>query len=162
MISLKPYSIEYESILAGFVVSFWNVHHSVVSVEDAKQTLRDWTQEDHHLFVILSDSETVGFIRTHNTSPTVCWIDDIYVDTPHRGKGIATEAIRLTEAALRKQGCRSFCMEVIPDNLPAMRLYHRLGYDRLSLITMRKDDDAYETDRVETIAGLPMRVRKFD
>ena len=162
MISLTPYSIEAESILAGFVVSFWNVHHSKVSIEEAKQTLRDWTQKDHHLFVILSDAEIVGFIRTHNTSPTVCWIDDIYVDTPHRGKGIASNAIHLTEEALRNQGCRSFCMEVIPDNLPAMRLYHRLGYDRLSLITMRKDDDAFETERIESIAGLPLRVRKFD
>ena len=53
-------------------------------------------------------------------------------------------------------------MEVVPDNLPAMRLYHRLGYDRLSLITMRKDDDSFQTERIETIAGLPMRVRKFD
>ena len=162
MISLQPYSADYESILAGFVVSFWNVHHSSVSIEDAKQTLRDWTENDHRLFAILLDSEAVGFIRTHNTSPTVCWIDDIYVDARHRGKGIATAAIRQTEKALRESGCRSFCMEVVPDNLPAMRLYHRLGYDRLSLITMRKDDDSFQTERIETIAGLPMRVRKFD
>ena len=162
MISLIPYSGEYEDILAGFVVSFWNVHHSDVSIDDARQNLREWTENDHRLFVILSDSEAVGFIRTHNTSPTVCWIDDIYVDASHRGKGIATEAIRQTESALRESGCISFCMEVIPDNLPAMRLYHRLGYDRLSLITMRKDFDSYETERIETIAGLPLRVRKFD
>ncbi len=79
----------------------------------------------------------MGFIRTHNTSPTVCWIDDIYVDVPHRSRGIASEAIRQVEESLRAAGNLSFCMEVIPDNLPAMRLYHRLGYDRLSLITMR-------------------------
>jgi len=162
MISLHPYSVEYEDILAGFVVSFWKVHHSDVSINDARQNLREWTENDHRLFVILSDSETVGFIRTHNTSSTVCWIDDIYVDAPHRGKGIATEAIRQTETALRESGCISFCMEVIPDNLPAMRLYHRLGYDRLSLITMRKDFDSYPTERIETIAGLPLRVRKYD
>ncbi len=53
-------------------------------------------------------------------------------------------------------------MEVVPDNLPAMRLYHRLGYDRLSVITMRKDYDEFETERVEHIASLPMRVRHFD
>lgn len=162
MIALKPYSSEYESALAGYVISFWKVHHSDVSLEEARQTLCEWTQNDHRLFAICLDDMAVGFIRTHNTSPMVCWIDDIYVDIPYRGQGIASEAIRLTETELRKQGCRSFCMEVIPDNLPAMRLYHRLGYDRLSLITMRKDDEPYETDRIESVGGLPLRVRHFD
>ena len=162
MVSLIPYSPEFESTLAGFVVSFWNVHHSNVSIDEARHTLTEWTAEDHSLFVILLDHAAVGFIRTHNTSPTVCWIDDLYVDVPYRGRGIATEAIRQTEAALRKRGCRSFCMEVVPDNLPAVRLYHRLGYDRLSLITMRKDDESFENERIENIAGLPLRVRKFN
>lgn len=162
MITLKPYTSEYESILAKYVISFWNVHHSNVSLQEAKESLSDWTKDDHKLFTILLDDTAVGFIRTHNTSKTVCWIDDIYVDTPHRGKGIATEAIRQVESSLRAEGSRSFCMEVVPDNLPAMRLYHRLGYDRLSLITMRKDDEPFETERMETIARLPLRVRKFD
>ena len=162
MITLSPYSNEYEDILAGFVSDFWSVHHSDVSIDEARKTLLDWTKDDHILYVILWNGVPAGFIRTHCTSSTVCWIDDIYVDTPHRGKGIATEAIRQVENALREKGFRSFCMEVIPDNLPALRLYHRLGYDRLSLITMRKDDESFETQRTEIIAGLPMRVRKFD
>ena len=161
MITLAPYTPEHEAVLAGYVVAFWEVHHSDVSLQEAKQTLSDWTKDDHKLFTIFFENAAVGFIRTHNTSESVCWIDDIYVDMPHRGRGIATEAIRQVENALRAEGSRSFCMEVVPDNLPAMRLYHRLGYDRLSLITMRKDDDSFETGRTETIAGLPLRVRRF-
>ena len=162
MIALKPYTSEYESTLAEYVIAFWDVHHSTVPLEEAKETLSDWTKGNHRLFAILRDQTIVGFIRTHNTSPTVCWIDDIYVDAPFRSQGIATEAIHQVETALRAEGSRSFCMEVVPDNLPAMRLYHHLGYDRLSLITMRKDDDPFEAARTETIANLPMRVRKFD
>ena len=52
-------------------------------------------------------------------------------------------------------------MDVVPDNLPALRLYHRLGYDRLSIVTVRKDFDEFETARTEEIAGLSFRVRKF-
>ena len=162
MIELKPCFPEAEETLVRFLIEFWKVHHSDVSAEEARRELSGWTKDDHNLFVIQSDGAAVGFIRTHNTSPEVCWIDDIFVDAPHRGKGYASEAIRLTEAALREKGCRSFCMEVVPDNLPAMRLYHRLGYDRLSLLTMRKDDDSFEVQRTETVAGLPLRVRKFD
>lgn len=162
MIQLIPYDDSFAGELTGFVISFWKVHHSDVSPEQARETLRDWTKEDHRLFVIRRNDQTVGFLCTHNSSPSVCWIDDVYVDAPHRGQGVASEAIGLLENALRAEGTTSFCMEVVPDNLPAMRLYHRLGYDRLSLITMRKDDEAFKTSRTETIAGLPLRVKEFE
>jgi len=162
MITLIPYTPGYESTLARFVIAFFGVHHSDVSFAEARETLAGWAKDCHRLFVICLGDEAAGFIRVHSTSPAVSWIDDVYVDAPHRGKGVATQAIRQVEAALRAEGARSFCMEVVPDNLPAMRLYHRLGYDRLSLITMRKDDEPYKTDRTESIAGLPLRVKKFE
>jgi hypothetical protein len=34
------------------------------------------------------------------------------------------------------------------------------GYDRLSIITVRKDFEEFETLRTENIAGLPFRVRR--
>ena len=162
MIQLIPYNAAFSDELAAFVVSFWKVHHGDVTPEQARETLRDWTKDDHRLFAISKNEQIVGFLRAHNSSPTVCWIDDIFVDTPHRGQGVASEAIGMLESVLRAEGIRSFCMEVVPDNLPAMRLYHRLGYDRLSLITMRKDDEPFKTARTETIAGLPLRVKQFD
>lgn len=160
-LELISYDDTLADTLAPFVISFWEVHHTAVNLEQAKNTLHGWAQQGHRLFAIANGSQITGFLRTHNTSPTVCWIDDLYVDVPYRKKGIATAAIGLVENRLRAEGCKSFCMEVVPDNLPAMRLYHRLGYDRLSLITMRKDDDPFETERTETVAGLPMRIRAF-
>lgn len=53
-------------------------------------------------------------------------------------------------------------MDVVPDNLPALRLYHRLGYDRLSTVTVRKDMQPFVTERSEQIGGLPFRVKRFN
>ena len=161
-VALIPFAPDHADTLVKFIVSFWRTHHSTVSDDDAKNMLTDWRKDDHRLFTITSRQQIVGFLRTHNSSPTVCWIDDIYVDLPHRGQGIAGRAITLLESALCAEGCTSFCMEVIPDNIPAMHLYHRLGYDRLSLITMRKDLEPFEAARTETIAGLPLRVKQFN
>lgn len=162
MIVLQPFCDCYTEALLPFIADFWDVHHAEFSLETCRGILRDWTKAGNCFFVIMRNDAAVGFLRTHNSSPTVCWIDDIYVDAAQRGQGIASEAIRQMEKRLLTDGCRSFCMEVVPDNLPAMRLYHRLGYDRLSVITMRKDYDEFETERVEHIASLPMRVRHFD
>ena len=53
-------------------------------------------------------------------------------------------------------------MDVVPDNLPALRLYHRLGYDRLSIVTVRKDIKPFETERTEKLGGMDFRVKRFD
>lgn len=161
-VALIPYAPDHADTLAKFVVSFWRTHHSTVSDDDAMNMLTDWCKDDHRLFTITQHHQIVSFLRTHNSSPTVCWIDDIYVDLPHRRQGVAGQAIALLEAALRAEGCTSFCMEVVPDNIPAMRLYHRLGYDRLSLVTMRKDLEPFENARTETLAGLPLRIKQFN
>ncbi|MBQ3079885.1 MAG: GNAT family N-acetyltransferase [Clostridia bacterium] len=162
MTALVLYDNFQEESLIPFIISFWNVHHSQMTPEQAKESLREWVQDPYRLYVITCDSQAAGFLRTHASSSTVCWIDDIYVDLPYRGKGVASNAIGMFETEMRKEGYTSFCMEVVPDNLPAMRLYHRLGYDRLSMVVMRKDSDAFKSERIETIAGLEMRVRHFD
>lgn len=162
-VELTDFSPERDTeALAPFVVSFWETHHDAVALQKARDMLIRWTEGEYRLYVIRRDGQAVGFLRAHASSPCVCWIDDLFVDAPLRGQGIASAAIARFEEAAALQGVRSFCMEVVPDNLPALRLYHRLGYTRLSLVTVRKDLDGFETARVETIGGLPLRVRRFD
>lgn len=162
-VDLTEFSPERDTeALAPFVVSFWETHHDAVALQKARDMLIRWTEGEYRLYVIRRDGQAVGFLRAHASSPCVCWIDDLFVDAPLRGQGIASAAIARFEEATALQGVRSFCMEVVPDNLPALRLYHRLGYTRLSLVTVRKDLDGFETERVETIGGMPLRVRRFD
>ena len=67
------------------------------------------------------------------------------MDEGLRRQGIASKAIGLVEEVLQKRGVEGICMDVIPDNIPALRLYHRLGYDRLSIVTVRKDMQPFAT-----------------
>ena len=53
-------------------------------------------------------------------------------------------------------------MDVIPDNIPALRLYHRLGYDRLSIVTVRKDMQPFASERIEQIGGMDFRIKQFN
>ena len=94
MIVLQPFCDCYTEALLPFIADFWDVHHAEFSLETCRGILRDWTKAENCFFVIMRDDAAVGFLRTHNSSPTVCWIDDIYVDTAQRGQGIASEAIR--------------------------------------------------------------------
>jgi len=58
----------------------------------------------------------------------------------HRGCGIATFAIAAVETiVMNKPGYTTVCLDVSPRNDNALRLYHKLGYTDLSLITIRKE-----------------------
>jgi len=77
MILLEPFCDQHTEALLPFIADFWNVHHAEFSLETCRSILWDWTKEESQLFVIVRGDAAVGFLRTHNSSPTVCWIDDI-------------------------------------------------------------------------------------
>lgn len=161
-IELKIYNGEHEEQILRYIAAFFRVHHSQIDDTQAREDLANWTDEDHELYYILGDGEPVGFVHIYMRGSVVCWIEDIFVDETLRRQGIASKAIGLVEEILRKRDVEGICMDVVPDNLPALKLYHRLGYDRLSIITVRKDMQPFETERTERICGMEFRVKQFE
>ena len=161
-IILRPYDGTSEKTMCCSIIAFSRVHHSQVDEAQAREVLAGWSKEDHELYDILGDGVPVGFVHLHWRGAAVCWIEDIFVEEGLRGQGIASKAIGLVEEALQKRGAEGICMDVIPDNIPALRLYHSLGYDRLSIVTVRKDMQPFTTERTEQIGGMDFRVKQFN
>ena len=161
-IVLRPYDGTSENAMLRSIIAFFRVHHSQIDDTMARENLANWTTEDNELYDILGDGASVGFIRLNWRGPKVCWIEDIFVEESLRRQGIATKAIGLVEEVLQKRGVEGICMDVIPDNIPALRLYHRLGYDRLSIVTVRKDMQPFASERIEQIGGMDFRIKQFN
>lgn len=161
-IILRPYDGTNEKTMLHSITAFFRVHHSQVDETQAQEVLTDWIKEDHELYDILGDGKPVGFVHLNWRGATVCWIEDIFVEEGLRRQGIASKAIALVEEVLQKRDVEGICMDVVPDNIPALRLYHRLGYDRLSIVTVRKDMQPFATERREQIGGMDFRVKQFN
>jgi RimJ/RimL family protein N-acetyltransferase len=122
-----------------------------MSHDNAAVNLSNWTSDGHELYVIEYNGRSVGFLHIGYRGGNVAWIEDIFVDETMRRKGIATEAIKLAEDLIKsKLGYDAVCLEVVPRNLDALRLYHKLGYDSLNMITVRKE--LYDNNRDKKIA----------
>ena len=160
-VTLRPYAPADAGTLVPFVQSFFRTHHRDITEGEALSSLGAWSSPDHRLYVIEAEQTPAGFLHLQQRGPTVCWVEDIFVAEALRGRGIASAALSQAEDLVRDAGLEALCMDVVPDNLPALRLYHRLGYDRLSLVTVRKDFAPFDTARTEQIAGLPFRVKQF-
>lgn len=106
----------------------------------AEENLRDWlAEEDTRVFFITENSTEAGILILKTHGGSVVWIEDLYVKKELRRRGIASRAIALAEIyAAEVMKAPAICMDVIPQNDAAIRLYHALGYDTLSMITLRK------------------------
>ena len=83
----------------------------------------------------------------------------IFVDEEFRNRGIATKSIEEAEKIIKKQPqYTAVCLEVVPKNTAALSLYYKLGYDRLSIITVRKDFNKVNDGVKEKILGFEFEI----
>ena len=86
-------------------------------------TRRKITEQIEKYEQILADGETVGYFHwvDHGTHYE---LDDFYILPQHRGKGIGTAALQVRLENINKP----VTLYVFTQNLPAIRLYERLGF----------------------------------
>jgi GNAT superfamily N-acetyltransferase len=68
------------------------------------------------------------------------WIDELFVEAAHRGKGIGTQLLDLAENASREHHAKFLHLEVTHGN-PALELYRRRGFLDPHRYLMSKDLD---------------------
>ena len=68
------------------------------------------------------------------------WIDELFVEASHRGKGIGTQLLDLAETASREHNAKFLHLEVTHGN-PAIELYRRRGFYDHQRYLMSKDLD---------------------
>lgn len=84
-------------------------------------------------FFIINDDEKIGFfVLSLGYSPehggTDGFIDDIYIDPAHRGRGLGRQALDLALNESRECGIRVLLLEVEADNDRAYHLYTSMGF----------------------------------
>ena len=163
-IGLREYAEADRENTVAQIADFFGFHAALVNgsaendLSAAGETLDGWLQPEHELHVITLDGAQTGFVHIGYRGSSVAWIEDIYVAPQFRGRGIATRAIELSEQRIaQKPGYDAVCMDVVPRNEAALRLYHRLGYDSLSLLTLRKQLGENKRDRHTEILGLDFK-----
>ena len=166
-IQLFKYEDTYKPQIIKQIALFFGFHASLLSetyalnegdFKAAEETLSDWLLPPSELFVITYENKNVGFLRLAYRGANVAWIEDIFVDPQYRNGGIATEAIRLAEEMIKMNpNYTAICFDVVPRNEAALRLYHKLGYDTLSIVTVRKELYENKRDRKLELAGVEFK-----
>lgn len=140
-----PFSPQARDMLVHDIAAFWQYHASLVSRDEAallaqaEHPLSEWPGDGHALFSILFCGKQAGFLHMQRTGPIVMQLEDIFVQPALRGQGIATSAIEQAEEICRRTpGIEAVTLQAVTRNEAALRLYYKLGYDTLPLVTLRK------------------------
>ncbi|MFR9216433.1 MAG: GNAT family N-acetyltransferase [Ruthenibacterium sp.] len=133
-------------MLVHDIAAFWQYHASLVSRDEAallaqaEHTLSEWPGDGYALFSILFCGKQAGFLHMQRTGPIVMQLEDIFVQPALRGQGLATSAIEQAEEICRRTpGIEAVTLQAVTRNEAALRLYYKLGYDTLPLVTLHKN-----------------------
>ena len=163
---LKIYSDNYKSEMINRIAKFFGFHvglsdKTLVDKIDENisiQNLNNWLSKDNELYMIMYENDVIGFLRIGYRGGNVAWLEDIFVDEEYRNKGVATESIRQAEIIVsNKPPYNAMCIDIVPRNIEALKLYFKLGYDTLSMVTIRKNFVDKESDGVQNFRGLDFK-----
>ncbi len=167
-VTLKKYADEYKDETIKRIAKFFGFHIGLsrneaiteIDAQTAEENLSNWLSKDSELYLIFSQDTSVGFLRIGYRGDNVAWIEDVFVDEEYRHQGIATESIRQAERVIAQNPqYTAVCLDVVPKNKSALHLYYQLGYDRLSMITIRKELNDNQNNAVEEkILGYNFKV----
>jgi ribosomal-protein-alanine N-acetyltransferase len=91
--------------------------------------------------VAASDRRVVGYALAFH-SPTRAEIHSIAVAPAARGRGVAAALLRRAIALLRRRGFETVSLNVRLENKAAIRLYRRLGFERVRRVNGYYEDGA--------------------
>ncbi|MBZ0281295.1 MAG: GNAT family N-acetyltransferase [Anaerolineae bacterium] len=84
-------------------------------------------------WLIEADGELAGYIvicfgYSLEFGGRDCFIDELFLHEPYRGKGIGGQAIEYVVMQCREQGVQAVHLEVMPGNRKAIDFYKRVGF----------------------------------
>jgi GNAT superfamily N-acetyltransferase len=97
------------------------------------------------IYIVREELEPVGYVAicfdySLEYRGTGAWIDELFVESSHRGKGIGTQLLDLAERASREHHTKFLHLEVTHGN-PVIELYRRRGFQAHQRYLMSKTLD---------------------
>ena len=126
-------------VIAALAVQMWDEHTQEELERDFAALLQ---REDAAVFLAEEEGKAVGFAQCQlrrdyvegtETSP-VGYLEGIFVEPEHRGKGVARALLACCEQWAREQGCTEFASDCELDNTQSLAFHMRLGFDEANRI----------------------------
>ena len=106
------------------------------SIEGAREFLKErLINKESVVFIAFDENNPIGFVQLYPSFSSVSmersWVlNDLYVKEIARKKGFAEKLIKKAINYAEETGAKGILLETGKENLPAQRLYERIGFVR--------------------------------
>ena len=157
---LVVYEETYRDEMAQMLTSFGIWHQKLLKkeydyekmLEESYEMIPELNEGKHRLFLSMENDAIIGFIVLDYRGSEVCWIDDLFVKEEKRNQGYGSQMILKASDLVKSQGYEAISIDVVPRNTNAIKLYLNLGFDALSMLTLRHDfEDSYRNQSLDLL-----------
>lgn len=122
--------------LSEMLVDFWKTQLFDPTDADILEDIRRMIDPKGIGRLIIHNEEIAGFIYVNEKYGYLNNIEYLYIREQYRGKGLATFAIKEIKKIVLEKGNDRVQIEVAPNNLGALQLYHKLGFTSIDTWTL--------------------------
>lgn len=159
---LRRYREEDKTVVAEMITELGLKHAGLLKrpvdreevYRDALGEIQEFDTGRHKLFVGIEEEKIIGYVVLDYRGPQVCWIDELFVIAEERNKGYGTAMVNQVKERILEEGYEALSIDVVPRNTDAIRLYQRLGFDALSILTLRQDLKESRRDKECDVLGF--------
>jgi ribosomal protein S18 acetylase RimI-like enzyme len=142
MIALEPASGRSHAELAEIFNAGYEGYYTPFSLDEAafRYMSTIWDDDLDASRVAVVDGAPAGICKLAIRGERG-WIAGIGISPSHRGRGVGEELMRGVLAGAGERGLREVWLEVLVQNEPAIRLYEKLGFERVRELEVWSLDD---------------------
>jgi L-amino acid N-acyltransferase YncA len=130
-----------------------------VSAEERRAWFHEHSSDHHPLWVLESDGQVAGWLSIHPFVPRCAYREtaelSVYVHDQFRRRGVARALLEEAIARSHELELSAFLGLIMSHNLPSLRLFEQLGFERWGLLPRVARLDGIERDIV--IVGRHLR-----
>ena len=159
---LIEYNDNDQDLLANMMTEFSIKHLEMLKhpyqkeqiLSEAYTEIQNYKKEPYKIYLGKVKDKFIGFMILEFRSKQVCWIENLFVIEGQRNQGYGSQMISEAKTLAQKEGCEALSIDVVPRNCDAIRLYLKLGFDSLSMITLRQDfNQSYRDQKIDILGN---------
>ena len=133
---LKTVELQDIGELSIMLKQFWKTQLYDASNDDILEDIRRILSPKCFGYLIMENKKIAGFIFANEKYGYINNIEYLYIKEQFRGRGLAVFALTEIKNKILSASNPRVQIEVAPNNVRALKLYHRLGFTYIDTITL--------------------------
>ena len=134
--NLKKITLSDLSELASMLKDFWTTQLVNASDDDILEDIRRMLSPKCFGYVIMYGTRIAGFVFVNEKYGYINNIEYLFIKEEYRNKGLASFALEKIKNIVLENNNARVQIEVSPNNIGALKLYHKLGFTSIDTISL--------------------------